>query len=150
MSVVSLDTLNELMQEEISAVATYAQAERKASGHPIRNELKNLRAAHAASAQNLKKWLPQESAPDRPADEGRVWQSWRRLADAKGSSRNAALLEALIEGEEFLASLYEDAMRDDALDFSTKQSIDSQLIPRSQAHLDLLERLRERCPPHHS
>lgn len=137
MSTTAFDTMNELMQGEITAVETYVQALRKVSSSELRHELKRIQSGHVSAAAALRKQIPAET----PEPSGGVWDSWERLAQNPRSTRDRAIVEALIEGEESLASAYEDAMRDEAIDFEVKRELDSEHIPRIEDHLEQLEQL---------
>lgn len=143
----SAGTLGGLVRDELSAVETYRQAldkvgEQGASGQ----ELRGIETEHEEFAGLLRERMTQLGL-EAPENSG-LWGAWAKAVE--GTAKvigNRAAIVALKEGEEHGVRDYESALSDDALDPKIKQLIGAELLPRTRAHIPVLERLLEQSTP---
>jgi hypothetical protein len=138
MEMQAIDTLRDLIQGEISAIETYVQAIKR-FGKKL-GGLVEIKDEHIEAANSLRQYVHERGAV--PETGSGLWGGWVKAVEgtAKIFGKNAALV-ALKEGEELGISLYEDAMRDEALEFSAKELIDHILLPRTRNHIKMLEHM---------
>lgn len=135
-----IDALNSLLRGEISATETYNQALEKFAGRPAEAELRRLRDEHRTAANDLRRHV-HEHAGD-PSTGSGAWGAWAKFVEgtAKVFGETAAL-KALKEGEEHGIKSYQDALEDDDLSADCKALIRTHLLPQTQAHVPVLDRL---------
>ena len=139
----TIDTLNSLLRGELSAVATYRQAEHKFAGRPEADELRRIGEEHRQAAESLReeveRWGGQASAHS---------GAWGALATlVEGAAKlfgDTAALRALKEGEEQGIDDYESALDNPELPPECHSLIAGTLLPRCRAHLLALDGLMAR------
>jgi uncharacterized protein (TIGR02284 family) len=139
------DLLNALLRGEISAVETYQQALEKLGSDPAALELRKIHDEHREAANTLRVHVHQHG--EQPDQDSGVWGMWAKAVEgtAKMFGHNAAL-GALKEGEEHGARSYEDALEDEHVPADCKTLIRSTLLPRTKAHISMLDHLMSTHP----
>src|SRR5437763_16680602 len=100
-----VDSLNELLRGEISAVETYRQAIEKLGGSATRRQLEDCRRSHEGRVAKLRDHVARLGGE--PAKESGAWGAFARLFEggAKVFGERAAVA-ALEEGEDHGLKLY--------------------------------------------
>jgi hypothetical protein len=135
-----IDRLNSLLRGEIAAVETYQQALAKLGPDPAALELRKIHDEHREAANSLRMHLHEHGV--QPDQNSGLWGVWAKAVEgtSKVFGKDAAL-KALKEGEEHGASSYEKALEDEHVAADCKTLIRSTLLPRTRAHLTLLDHL---------
>ena len=131
----SVDTLNELLRGEISAVETYRQAIDKLRESPTVGQLEGCRRSHEQRIAKLREQVTRLGG--QPADQSGPWGVFARLVEggAKAFGERAAVA-ALEEGEDHGLKLYRDDL--DKLDASSRVLIETDLLPaQERTHRDM-------------
>jgi uncharacterized protein (TIGR02284 family) len=133
-------TLNKLLRGEISAIETYQQALAKLDDTSHAADVRRIHDEHIDAANILRRHIHEHGGqPDKGSG------AWGAFAKAvEGTAKlfgNAAALKALKEGEEQGISDYESALNDDGLPADCKNLIQTKLLPRTRAHLPVLDHL---------
>lgn len=136
----TVEIVNNILQGEISAAETYVQAEQKFEGEPERAELTRLKGDHIEACNALRRHVHAQGA--QPATDSGVWGAWAKAVEgtAKVFGKTAAL-KALKEGEEHGVRHYRDALQDGGLDAQARGLIESELLPKTERHIQALDRL---------
>ena len=133
--------LNTLVKGELAAVETYRQALEKVSGKDaVGPELRRIEAEHEEALSVLQEHMLDANA-EVPAGSG-LWGEWSKAVEgvAKVFGDKAAI-KALKEGEEHGVRSYENALRNEELDAEIREIISSRLLPKTKAHIPMLDRL---------
>jgi len=135
--------LNAMIKGERAAVETYKQLiEKVITGLPEAEELEHIVADHEEAVNRLTRHL--EELEIKPAEDSGLWGVWAKIVEkVSGSFGASAALKALEEGERIGIGEYEDAVRDKALDEEARTIIRTFLLPRSKAHLPVLDRVSQ-------
>lgn len=131
--------LNGLVQDELAAVETYRQALDKVADDPAGDELRRIEIEHEDAVNLLQEGVAEMG--EEPATTSGVWGAWSKAVE--GTAKlfgNKAAIKALKEGEEHGIGDYERALREDGLDPRIKALISTSLLPRTRAHLPVLDR----------
>ena len=134
------ECLNSLLRGELAAVETYQQALAKVDNQAGTSELRRIHDEHREAANTLRQCVHKHGGkPDHGSG------SWGAFAKAvEGTARlfgNAAALKALKEGEEHGVKTYEAALEDKELSPDCKELIRTTLLPRTRAHVPVLDHL---------
>ena len=135
--------LNSLLRGEISACETYRMAIDKVSHSdpvPMDNVsiLREIQSQHDRAAQELRQRITQLGG--KPSDSSGAWGAWAQTVQgAMNLFGDTSALKSLKEGEEHGLKDYKQALDD--LDSDSQQLIASQLIPRQEHHLSLINQL---------
>jgi uncharacterized protein (TIGR02284 family) len=138
-----IDTLNSLLRGELAATETYQQALAKVGDSgPGSAELRQIHVEHREAANTLREHVRKHGGtPDHGSG------AWGVFAKAvEGTAKlfgNAAALKALKEGEERGIKDYENALNDATLPADCQTLIRTQLLPQTQSHIPVLDRLME-------
>lgn len=133
-----IETCNELLRGELSAIETYDQALEKFAVEPEAKQLRMLRQEHSESVQKLSENI--RNMGGEPSNDSGAWGTFTKIIQgaAKLMGENSAL-GSLKMGEEKGKSMYEDALEDDSLLPECKIMIQSELLPRQKQHLSTLQ-----------
>lgn len=134
--------LGSLVRGELSAVETYRQALEKIGDESGGSELRRIENEHEEAVSLLQEHMTQLGV-EPPADSG-LWGSFAKAVE--GSAKvlgNKAAIKALKEGEEHGIKDYEAALEDETVDPEIKELISANLLPRTRAHLPVLDRFLE-------
>lgn len=125
----SVDTLNELLRGEISAVETYRQALEKLTNSPVRAELEDCRQSHALRVQKLREQVMRLGG--RPDESSGAWGTFAKLVagSAKAFGEKAAIA-ALEEGEDHGLRLYKGDI--DKLDPASRALVEADVLPAQE------------------
>lgn len=133
---------NSLLRGELSAVETYSLAINRYLGKPAVTELQRIRTEHALSAARLSQNV-REMGGVAENDSG----AWGVFAKAVQGAANLfgqdSALESLKRGEEKGRSDYEAALKGEEMMEVHKEVVRSELLPRVNHHLAVLERLEQ-------
>jgi len=134
------DKLNSLLRGEISAIETYNQAIAKFTGQPQETELRRLRDEHSSTSNTLRQHVRELGGE--PSQGSGWWGTWAKFVEgtAKLFGETAAL-KALKEGEEHGIKEYKEALDDADVATECKTMIRNQLLPQSESHITVLDRL---------
>lgn len=128
-----------LVKDELAAVETYRQALQKVGSGPAGLDLRRIEAEHEEAARLLQQRMRDmgRNPPDTPGLWGAFAEAVEGAAKLFGPK---AAIKALKEGEEHGIHDYEDALEDDAVPAEVKQLISTTLLPRTRAHVPVLDR----------
>ena len=132
--------LNALLRGELAATETYQQALAKVGNDTGAAELRRLHEDHRSAANTLRQHIHDHGG--KPDQGSGAWGTFAKAVEggAKLFGQTAAL-KALKEGEERGLADYENALKDVNVPEDCKTLIRSQLIPQTQAHIPVLDRL---------
>jgi uncharacterized protein (TIGR02284 family) len=136
----SVDVLNSFLRGEISAVETYRQALEKVNQPQVRTQLQDCLQSHAQRVNALSDQI--RTLGGSPATSSGVWGSFAKAVEAGAKTfGESAAIAALEEGEDHGRNDYR---RDvSKLDPSTKQFIQSSIIPEQQRTHDAMSALKK-------
>ena len=125
----SVDTLNELLRGEISAVETYRQALEKLTNSPRRAELEDCRRSHEQRVRKLREQVVRMGG--RPDESSGAWGAFAKLVagGAKAFGEKAAIA-ALEEGEDHGLRLYKGDI--DKLDPASRALVETDVLPAQE------------------
>jgi uncharacterized protein (TIGR02284 family) len=134
------DSLNSLLRGELAATETYQQAMAKVGDEHGSAELRQLRDDHREAANAIRQHIHQLGG--KPDQDSGVWGVWAKAVE--GTAKlfgDTAAMKALKEGEEHGIRSYERVLQDDTVPSVCRSAIQSTLLPRARAHLEMLDRL---------
>lgn len=135
-----VDRLNALLRGELAATETYQQLLEKVGSLFGAADLRQIHADHREAANTLREHVHYFGGE--PVQSSGAWGACARLAErASQIFGNTAALKALKEGEEKGIRDYKEALNDEDLPAECKALIRAQLLPRTQAHVHLLDRM---------
>jgi CBS domain-containing protein len=128
-----------LVKDELAAAETYKQALEKVGAGPAGPDLMRIEAEHEEAARLLQKRMRDmgRTPPDKPGLWGAFAEAVQGAAKLFGAK---AAIKALKEGEEHGIHDYEDALEDERVPAEVKELISTTLLPRTRAHLPVLDR----------
>jgi demethoxyubiquinone hydroxylase (CLK1/Coq7/Cat5 family) len=130
----TIDILNGLLRGELSAAATYRQAERRFPGHRQRAELRRLGEEHWRAADALHEQVQRRGG--RPSETAGAWGAFAALVEGTAKLFGArAALWALREGERQGIDDYESALDTPHLPPECHALIAGELLPRCREHV---------------
>jgi uncharacterized protein (TIGR02284 family) len=135
-----IDTCNELLRGELSAVETYSQVIDKLDSGAERAALERIRSDHEDSARQLHNHVL--SMGGEPATSSGAWGAFARAVEgaAKMLGKSAAL-KTLEEGEEYGIREYREAVASGEMMDEIKTVIQRELLPRLSEHTRALSGL---------
>lgn len=135
--------LDTLVRDELTAVEIYNQALRKVGFlTPGGAELQRIEREHAEAVQLLRERLARRG--EEPPRGSGFRGAWSKAME--GTAKifgNRAAIRVLRAGEKHGLHDYEDALKDSALDAEIKELIRTKLLPRTRAHIPVLDRVLE-------
>jgi hypothetical protein len=131
----SVDTLNELLRGEISAVETYRQALEKLTNSPVRAELEDCRRSHELRVQKLREQVMRLGG--HPDEKSGAWGTFAKLvAGSANALGEKAAIAALEEGEDHGLRLYKGDIH--RLDPASRVLVETDVLPaQEQTHRSL-------------
>ena len=137
-----IDVCNRLLRGERSAVETYDKAIEKYAAEPAATALSRIREEHADAMESLEENV--RSMGGKPDAEAGAWGVFANAVQSAANllGTNSAL-EALQAGERSGKSDYEAALADEGVEDGCKKMIRSSLLPQSDEHIRILERLQK-------
>src|SRR5258706_4883213 len=133
--------INSLLRGDISAAETYRMAIAKVvdgytAGHA--QMLEQMQQEHGRAAQELRERI--RSLGGEPSESSGAWGAWAQTVQGTMNLfGDAAALKSLKEGEEHGLKDYQEALDD--TDPLTAGLIHSELIPKQQKHIEMLDQL---------
>ena len=124
-----IDTLNDLLKGEISAVETYRQALSKLNHSAARAQLQECHGSHEQRIAKLRQQISRLGGV--PATDSGAWGSFAKLVEggAKVFGEKVAIA-ALEEGEDHGLKLYRDDLA--KLDAGSRQLVETELLPAQE------------------
>lgn len=140
----TIETCNELLRGEISAVETYTQAIEKFGATVQDDVLQRIRDDHEESVLELRRIVMEEGGE--PSSGSGIWGGFARAVEgtAKVFGESPAL-RVLQEGEEHGLKLYRQALQDPNVSGRLKDLIRDELMPQLNDHVMELQRRRDRA-----
>lgn len=124
-----VDTLNELLRGEISAVETYRQALEKLSSSPVSSELEVCQRSHEERVRKLREQVVRLGG--KPEEKSGPWGAFARLvAGSAKALGEKATIAALEEGEDHGLELYRKDMS--RLDAASRALIEADVLPAQE------------------
>ncbi len=135
-----IETLQSLQRGEISATEIYQQALEKFEGTACAAELATIQIDHRTAANTLREHIRGHGG--KPEKGSGAWGTFAKVVEgtAKAFGESAAL-QALKEGEEQGVKDYETAANDNSLSSDCRALIETELLPRTKAHVSKLDRM---------
>ena len=136
----STDHIQSLLRGEISAVETYQQALEKIDSGEEANTLRSILMQHRSAVQMLQQHAALQG--EEPASDSGPWGTFAKAVE--GTAKlfgDATALRALREGEEHGLEEYKEALESGDLTPAVADRIRSELLPRQQEHIQILEGL---------
>ena len=135
----NVETLNDLLRGEISAVETYRQAIERLSASPNRVELEQCKRSHELRVSQLREQVVRLGG--QPVQGSGAWGTFAKLVE--GSAKlfgEKAAISALEEGEDHGLKMY----RDDVpkLDSVTRVLVERDLLPEQERTHSALSALK--------
>jgi hypothetical protein len=141
----NIDTIDKLLQDEMSATETYQQALNKFREDGQTAESENLMPIfedHEEAVSTLKDQIRQMGAT--PSEDSGAWGSWAKIVQGGANLMGKqAALKALQEGERSGIEDYEEALQDPELPSEVRSLIENKLLPAQQSHIRILDRLMD-------
>jgi hypothetical protein len=136
------DTALELLCCELAAIETYQQALELLREGWSTVELRQLRADHWDAAHALRRYL---RCPDSSVSQAaRLWGDLQgEVVKPEPQDVKQVTLSVLRRGEEFSTRSYSDALHDDLLPSECQTLVRTKLLPQTQTHVSVLNRLLE-------
>lgn len=137
----AVKNMSALVKGELAAVETYKQALDKITRPEVVGpELRAIESDHEEALTVLQEHMTEMNAVA-PVDSG-LWGEWAKAVEGTATAfGDKAAIKALKEGEEHGVNTYEKALRDRELDDEIRQIIRSQLLPKTKAHIAVLDDL---------
>jgi hypothetical protein len=133
------ETLNHLLQGEVSAVETYTQALNRFDDLEVISELQMVRDDHSRAVRALRDQIIQLGAT--PTDDAGMWGSFGVTHHGESEISPATVLAILCQGEEHGIREYEAALERSELQLESQRLICSKLLPGCRAHVEKLNAL---------
>jgi len=136
----AVNSLNSLLRGELAATETYQQALSKVTDEPGVEDLRRIHVEHREAANTLRQHVHQQGG--KPDQGSGTWGTFAKAVE--GAAKlfgDASALRALKAGEEQGVKDYEKALKDADLPEECKSLIRTKLLPQTQAHVPVLERL---------
>ncbi len=136
-----LETLNNLLRGELSAIESYGEALRKLDdGSYLQNVLSQAQTSHLERADKLRSQI--RNCGGEPADASGMWGSFAKLVtSAAGGIGDKAIVNALEEGEDIGSNEYEWKILE--MHGDNHRFVRDELWPKQQATHKLLSKLAQ-------
>ncbi|MFL5342892.1 MAG: DUF2383 domain-containing protein [Gemmataceae bacterium] len=134
------EVLNSLLRGELAATETYQQAMAKVHAEPDAADLRQIHVDHRTAANELRKYV--HTVGGQPDHGSGTWGAFAKAVEGTASLLgNSSALHALKEGELHGLKEYRDALNEPTLPETAREFIRSQLLPQTEQHIRVLERL---------
>jgi len=134
------ETLNHLLQVEVSAVETYTQAMNRFNDLEVISELQAVRDEHSRAVRALRDQIIQFGAT--PADSSGAWSTFNVTGlDTMDAIGPATVLAVLCQGEEHGVREYEAVLDQNDLHLDHQRLIRTRLLPVCRIHVEKLNAL---------
>jgi uncharacterized protein (TIGR02284 family) len=139
----NIDTLNNFLKDELSAMETYQQVQAKLSEDAELGESKDLAPIyedHKAAVSSLQTLVSELGGT--PSEDSGVWGTWAQIVQGGANLLGKeAALQSLHSGEKSGADAYVEALEKTELPEEIRSLIETKLLPAQQAHIRTLDRL---------
>ncbi len=140
------DSLNQLLENELSSVETYQQALdkfRPEGDHETLGTYRQIKAIHQDHQDAALKLKAQvQQAGGTPTEDSGAWGTWAKIIMGSATLLgDKTALGALKQGEESGVKDYQEALGEETVPSEAKSLIQTTLLPRQQAHVAELEGL---------
>ena len=136
------ETLNALLEGEISAAETYEQALEKVGQEPEAQELRQIHREHTEAISKLRDQVVKHGGE--PSQDSGAWGTFAKSVEGAAKLFGDAMaIRALKQGEEKGLRDYDDALGDENLPEDIQAMIRDNLRPQQQAHIRTLDRIIE-------
>jgi len=139
----TIEILNKLLKDELSATETYQQALDKLkedAGVGESEDLKPIYEAHKDAVSSLQALINRLGGT--PCEDSGAWGTWAKIVQGGANMLGKKVaLKVLQEGEKSGAENYEEALQDTDLSSDVLTLIETKLLPAQQAHIRTLDRL---------
>ena len=145
-----VETLNNLLKGELSAIESYSEALRKLDGGYVAEVLNQCHSSHIERAEKLRSAIAGSGGT--PAESSGAWGSFAKLVtSAAGNVGEKAIINALEEGEDIGSNEYEWKILE--MHGDNHRFVRDELWPKQQATHKLLSKLANAAnggvwPPH--
>jgi bacterioferritin (cytochrome b1) len=137
----AIDQLNSLLRGEISAAETYRMAIDRVAGSDTQANaalLREIQEEHGRAAQAVRDRIRELGG--QATESSGAWGAWAKTIQATMSLfGDSSSLKALKEGEEHGLKDYNDSVG--ALDATSRELVQNQLIPQQRRHINLLDQI---------
>ncbi|MBC7817425.1 MAG: DUF2383 domain-containing protein [Planctomycetaceae bacterium] len=135
-----INTLHSLQRGELAATETYQQILRNFKGFAEVIDLEEIRKDHRTAANALRQHIREHG--DVPEKDSGTWGTFAKAVEGTAKVFGQGLaLKALKEGEERGIKDYENALADQELQSDCRVLIETELLPKTRAHVSVLSRL---------
>jgi Domain of unknown function (DUF2383) len=136
-----VNSLNELLRGVLSAVETYNQVISSVDDSKLNLSLSQMRDEHQRVADTLETQIKSEAGI--PSTGSGPWGIFAKAVTGGAKLIGTkASLEALTQGEKHGLSEYEEFIQKGGIDLSTREMVESNLIPLQNKHIRELEQLQ--------
>lgn len=137
------ETLNALLEGEISSVETYQQALERVGDDPEAEKLREIHRDHTEAVAKLREHVVKHGGE--PSEDSGAWGTFAKTIEGAAKLMgNATAMRALKQGEEKGLRDYDDALSDEDLPQECQTLIRDELRPRQRAHIETLDRILDR------
>lgn len=139
----NIETIDKLLQDELSATETYQQAMDKlqeGAGMAETQYLQPIYEDHKEAVSSLQEEIRQLGGM--PAEDSGAWGKWAEIVQGGANLLGkTTALKALQEGEKSGIEDYEEALQNSELPSNVRSLIETKLLPAQQSHVRILDRL---------
>ena len=129
-----VDTLNQLLRGEISAVETYDQAVQRYQNMPAGSVLRRIRDEHLVAVATLRNRVTQFGGE--PSTTSGAWGAFASAVTGTAKVIGSDLVfSALKKGEDHGVSQYEAAIADEQINAECKEIFRTSLLPQCLRHI---------------
>ncbi len=144
----SIEILNKLLKDELSATETYQQAVELLKEDVSLGESTHLQpiyAAHKNAVSSFQALIHRLGGI--PCEDSGAWGTWAKIVlEGANMLGKKVALKTLLEGEKSGAKDYEKVLQDAELSSDVRALIETKLLPEQQSHIRTLDRLLDTAP----
>ncbi len=132
--------VNDMLQGELAATETYQQALAQIENEAGAEGLRRAQVEHRDAANRLRQFVHEFGG--KPSQSSQTWGAFAKAVEGVAKLfGNTAALKALKAGEERGAATYEEALTNEHLPEPFIVFLRTTLLPQTQAHVELLDRI---------
>lgn len=132
--------LDDLVRGEQAALKAYDQLLTDTKNEKMKSQLQMIRKDHENAISKLSKYVAGKKDLLEDTENAGAWgtfaKTWTKGGELMG---NKTALKALQQGEEHGINEYKEALKDDTLSAELKKTIQSELLPSQQKHIEALK-----------
>ena len=134
--------IDDLIRGELAALKAYDVALKDVKEESQKMKLQKIRKEHEKNVSILSKYVASKPELLEDSKEAGVWgqfaKTWTKTRSFIG---NDGALKALKDGEEHGIGEYEEALEDDSIPKTLKETIRTELLPKQKKHMETLNTL---------